>query len=264
MGIDNHLKVIKEGVFGRDVRQAIHDGIQQVYDDATANGNANMEVAKARGYASTLVERLDQMEQTDKATAQDISVVSGQIGNLIANAGNGTVPSELTDMRVAFDGKTYDTAGKAVREQMVTMQEIVENSTKPDGNQLLSVKHNANNLLNKLDLIKGFYVDASGVQKPSADWYVTDYLPIATHEYLNLQAGVGLSSWYSADKTFISSFTPSGPIKVPDGAYYLRSSILNTNVSKAYIVDGQRNMSGEYADTNGHPVLAKMPYRDGF
>ncbi|MBY5009398.1 hypothetical protein [Streptococcus suis] len=121
MGIDNHLKVIKEAVFGRDVRQAIHDGIQQAYDDATANGNANMEVAKARGYANTLVERLDQMEQADKTTAQDISVVSGQIDNLIANAGNGTVPSELTDMRVAYNGESFNTAGKAVREQFTKL-----------------------------------------------------------------------------------------------------------------------------------------------
>ncbi|HEL1761368.1 TPA: metallophosphoesterase [Streptococcus suis] len=122
MGIDNHLKVIKEGVFGREVRQAIHDGIQQAYDDATANGNANMEVAKARGNAGALAERLDQMELADKSTAQDISVVSGQINNLIANAGDGTVPSELTDMRVAFDGQTYDTAGKAVREQFTDLK----------------------------------------------------------------------------------------------------------------------------------------------
>ncbi|NQN86614.1 SGNH/GDSL hydrolase family protein [Streptococcus suis] len=58
MGIDNHLKVIKEGVFGRDVRQAIHDGIQQAYDDATANGNANMEVARARGEFDNLAQHL--------------------------------------------------------------------------------------------------------------------------------------------------------------------------------------------------------------
>ncbi|HEM5651017.1 TPA: hypothetical protein U1729_001110 [Streptococcus suis] len=249
---------------GSDVREVIAQLFERTWLEGTKEGNANMEVAKARGYANTLVERLDQMEQTDKSTAQNISVVSGQIDNLIASAGNGTVPSELTDMRVAFDGKTYATAGKAVREQMVTMQSIVDNSTKPDGNQLLSVKYSSNNIINKLELIKGFYVDGNGIQKPSADWYATDYLPIANHEYLNLQAGVGLSSWYSADKSFISSFTPSGPIKVPAGAYYLRSSILNTNVSKAYIVDGQRNMSGEYADTSGHPVLTKMPYRDGF
>ena len=58
MGIDNYLKVIKDGVFGRDVRQAIHDGIQQAYDDATTNGNANMEVAKARGEYANLSDRL--------------------------------------------------------------------------------------------------------------------------------------------------------------------------------------------------------------
>ncbi|HFU3962177.1 TPA: SGNH/GDSL hydrolase family protein [Streptococcus suis] len=63
MGIDNHLKVIKEGVFGRDVRQAIHDGIQQAYDDATANGNANMEVAKARGMYDTLPNRLQAIDE---------------------------------------------------------------------------------------------------------------------------------------------------------------------------------------------------------
>ncbi|WP_105208070.1 hypothetical protein [Streptococcus suis] len=59
MGIDNHLKVIKEGVFGRDVRQAIHDGIQQAYDDATAEGNSNMEVAKARGTFDNLSKRFE-------------------------------------------------------------------------------------------------------------------------------------------------------------------------------------------------------------
>lgn len=86
--------------------------MKAIYNNALAD---HAEVAKARGYANTLVERLDQMEQTDKSTAQDVSVVSGQINNLIANAGNGTVPSELIDMRVANDGMTYSTAGQAVR-----------------------------------------------------------------------------------------------------------------------------------------------------
>lgn len=61
MGIDQYLKVIKEGVFGRDVRQAIHDGIEQVYEDATFDGNTNMEVAKARGEHNNLSERLKNM-----------------------------------------------------------------------------------------------------------------------------------------------------------------------------------------------------------
>ncbi|MGQ7452366.1 metallophosphoesterase family protein [Streptococcus suis] len=122
MGIDNHLKIIKEGVFGRDVRQAIHDGIQQAYDDATANGNANMEVAKARGAEATLGDRLQTIDGKIGQTTTDIKRTESRIDGLIANAGNGTAPSELTDMRIAFDGQTYVTAGKAVREQFVDLK----------------------------------------------------------------------------------------------------------------------------------------------
>lgn len=115
MGIENHLNTIIKGVFGRDVRQAIHDAIEETYNDATSGGNANMEVAKARGTEETLAERLDIMEQADKSTAQDISVVSGRIDNLVATAGNGN-SSELSDIRVGYDGFTHQTAGSAVRE----------------------------------------------------------------------------------------------------------------------------------------------------
>ncbi|HFI0418892.1 TPA: SGNH/GDSL hydrolase family protein [Streptococcus suis] len=61
-GIDKYLEVIKNGVFGREVRQAIHDGIQQAYTDATIeHGNTDMEVAKARGTEATLGDRLDKI-----------------------------------------------------------------------------------------------------------------------------------------------------------------------------------------------------------
>ena len=51
------------------------------------------------------------------ATAQDVTRTESRIDNLIANAGNGTVPSELIDMRVGADGKVRGTAGNAMREQ---------------------------------------------------------------------------------------------------------------------------------------------------
>ncbi|HFI0474339.1 TPA: hypothetical protein ACGOZT_001228, partial [Streptococcus suis] len=100
MGIDNHLKVIKEGVFGRDVRQAIHDGIQQVYEDATSNGNTDMEVAKARGNADTLSERLAGVDYELAQARNDISTHNNRLDTIIAQAGDGSVPTELTDMRV--------------------------------------------------------------------------------------------------------------------------------------------------------------------
>lgn len=59
MSIGTHLEKIISATFGKDVRQAIHDAIKQVYDDATAEGNANMEMEMARGEFGTLNERLD-------------------------------------------------------------------------------------------------------------------------------------------------------------------------------------------------------------
>lgn len=123
MGIDNHLKVIKEGVFGRDVRQAIHDGIQQAYDDATANGNANMEVAKARGDEATLSHRLDRLsiKIDDKASAiwvenQLKSILSSSPKASLANLAEirSTYPNGANGIVVARDtGKWYywDSAG---------------------------------------------------------------------------------------------------------------------------------------------------------
>lgn len=73
MGIDQYLKVIKEGVFGRDVRQAIHDGIERVYEDATFDGNTNMEVAKARGGFDTLSQNLMSINANADAANQKAS-----------------------------------------------------------------------------------------------------------------------------------------------------------------------------------------------
>lgn len=232
-GIDKYLEVIKNGVFGREVRQAIHDGIQQAYDDATANGNANMEVAKARGYANTLVERLDQMEIADKSTAQDISVVSGRIDNLIANAGNGTVPSELTDMRVAFDGKKYSTAGEAVREQFTVLENIVTS---------LSIV-NVINIFDKGDVTQGKYIKPNdGNLGTVSDWYASGFIDVSKYKNIYVvsrEAGdASHYAFYTDRKTYISggsvntqqnkSFLDS-KLEIPENAKYLRISMIKIN-----------------------------------
>ena len=61
------------------------------------------------------------------ATAQDVTRTESRIDNLIANVGDGTVPSELIDMRVSADGLTYPTAGEAVRTLFnVTISSLIE------------------------------------------------------------------------------------------------------------------------------------------
>lgn len=66
--IDQIPKFIREKMYGVDVREAIAQGIERTYEDASKNGNANMEVSAARGSYPVLKDRLDAEEQ--KVTAQ--------------------------------------------------------------------------------------------------------------------------------------------------------------------------------------------------
>lgn len=106
-GIEKYLKTIKNGVFGRDVRKAIHDGIQQAYDDATANGNANMEVAKARATFETLAERLASMSDKldDKANA---AWVESQLQNILSSSPKSSLAS-LAEIQ-----RTYPTGANGI------------------------------------------------------------------------------------------------------------------------------------------------------
>lgn len=95
MGIENHLKTIIDGVFGRDVRQAIHDGIKQAYNDASLNGNANMEVSLSRGNYRTLPDRLN----------AEFENVSALLKNIVDGSPKGTYPS-LSSLQSAYPSGT--------------------------------------------------------------------------------------------------------------------------------------------------------------
>lgn len=57
------LTDIKSAIFGKDVRNSIHDAIKTCYEDATKIGNSNMEVSLARGKFETLNQRLDNIDE---------------------------------------------------------------------------------------------------------------------------------------------------------------------------------------------------------
>lgn len=183
MGIDNHLKVIKEGIFGRDVRQAIHDGIQQAYDDATANGNSNMEVAKARGTDATLGDRLQTIDSKISQATTGITRTEARIDGLIANVGNGTVPSELTDMRVASSGTLHKTAGASVREQFDS----------------ISIGHSPGIKFDKYIFTDGTVKDLAGMA------YIETYIPVEDILEVNILAkpGAAVVAYYDAEKNFV-------------------------------------------------------------
>lgn len=102
---------------GSDVREIIAQLFERTWLENIKEGNANMEVAKARGTEATLGDRLQTMDGKIGQTTTDINRTDARIDGLIANAGNGTIPSELTDLRIDIFGNTYATAGESVRKQ---------------------------------------------------------------------------------------------------------------------------------------------------
>ena len=92
--IEQNLKKILSSRYGKDVRQAIHDGIHDCYEDG-------------------------------KTGAVDL-VARERINNLMANNNPTEGNSELLDIRVGADGKTYESAGEAVRGQIGSLSEEID------------------------------------------------------------------------------------------------------------------------------------------
>lgn len=88
------LNNIKKAIYGKDVRQSIHDAIQQCYYDGKAGGND----LEARDRAAAAEARMDTFTKLAK--------------------GSTTGDAELMDIRIGIDGKKYANAGTAVREQI--------------------------------------------------------------------------------------------------------------------------------------------------
>lgn len=92
--IEEILKKILNAIFGKDVRQAIHDGIEQCYEDG-------------------------------KVGAVDL-VARQRIDNLAKlPEGSTTGDAELRDIRIGYDGTEYENAGEAVRGQIGSLSEDI-------------------------------------------------------------------------------------------------------------------------------------------
>lgn len=126
MGIENHLNTIIKGVFGRDVRQAIHDAIEEAYNDAISGGDANMEVSFARGRFQNLGLRLDDIVSNIYDILNKVELSDSRINNIIATAGDGTIPTELKDLRLSYSGKTYAAAREAIVNELDNLYNIVD------------------------------------------------------------------------------------------------------------------------------------------
>lgn len=170
--------------------------------------------------------------ELDVQTAR-IDVQTARIDGIIALPdGSTTADAELVDIRIGADGKTYPSAGDAVRGQLSDISDI------------------SPNLFNLTGCTDGYFLNTAN-DNPivNADWYYTDYIPV--------QAGVtyGISrpfyvNAYSSTKTFMKNAITITNIDstwakftVPSDVSYIRISAQIVNKSSAMLVVGETKPS---------------------
>ena len=167
MSITNKLNQIKNAIYGKEVRGAIHDAIKQVYDDASVNhDNANMEVKMARGTHNTLNDRLDNVDEIQAQTNAQLSRTNKNILDMSVLKRDKDVLISMNDLsddvRQAMTGGSVAVVGEA----SVTTNSIVDNAIiyekiKQSSRKGLTIM-NVNNLLNNplLDTeLGGYHLD---------------------------------------------------------------------------------------------------------
>ena len=144
------IKNIREAILGKDVRESIAGAIEQCYEDASKNGNANMEVTEARGTFETLKKRLDdndsnidglngELGQFRNTTNTNINTLQNQINNLVVGAGTeGASSAEIIQARTNNEANTFSTLSERIRYIEKTLPFSMQNISNADFNTILS------------------------------------------------------------------------------------------------------------------------------
>lgn len=226
--IAEYLRTLRTAVFGKDVRESIAQSIEQTYEDATRSGNANMEVSDARGYYSSLKNRLDG-DKNDLQT-QINGLASGS--PLVASS-----VSEMTDTSRVYvnttDGHWYTYNGSSwidggayqAAEDSETVERLVGEKVDKD------IEYSYN--LNSGNWVNGYInADANGnLVLIASDYYLTsDYIPLNKKSicfwFRKMQRAVNLKRYVllDEDKKILGSI-----VLTTDGG-------VNSNINKFFTI----------------------------
>ena len=87
VNITQLISNIRKAVFGKDVRESIASAIEQTYEDATKDGNANMEVVDARNGFNTLKHVINKKTYYFNNVAEIKACTQLKIGDFVQTLG---------------------------------------------------------------------------------------------------------------------------------------------------------------------------------
>lgn len=223
--IQNELNNIKNAVFGKDVRDSIHDAIKTCYDDASiVNDNANMEVKIARGVYDTLGDRLNEVDSQLEHKANKTHIWS------MANMGQ-DVKEAMTSGSVAVVGK-----------DAILTENIVNYQVTPEKTSFIS-RINLFDKNNNIEYGKRISFPSGGYITDEA-FFTSDFIEVEGVNYTINIANYDTVFCFNSSKTLIDKFSLNGwgmknnTIKISDDTKYIRISALTEHIDKIMFVKG--------------------------
>ena len=227
------LNNIKYAIFGKDVRQAIHDAIEECYNTASIDhDNANMEVKLARGEYRTLNERFNFAEEkTENNTYQLKQINEGKIDK------NGS--GQVTWANIAQDARENISGNKVA----VVGKNAVLSENIADG-EVYGEKTNFLEQLNK-NLFKGkflnYYLNGSDVgmklTKETGKIVAIDIKPNTKYSINKESTGIEGTNYYFKIATYTKSvedvlkLLESGEVTADGGVIKTLTSTINEHLN---------------------------------
>ena len=201
----NWLKDLLKELLEVDMREWIEAYLKELYDIELKN--FFLELTKARGEYANLSDRLDNTDNHYTEAISKTNALSSQVVNIVANAGNGTIPTEVIDGRTAFDGRVFSTIGEAIRTQF---EGVAFSKTK-------------SNILNIAEAVVGQYIDGlTGLKDDNVPLY--QYNKIAVHPtqtyYFKFADNVHVAFFDSSNSYIVGQTNPTS-LQAPPNATYM-------------------------------------------